>query len=111
MAETLGLRLRLPARFVKAGTMAARLHMKACSYEILRPGTKTDLLMALHTAGILKPFSWMTAADSGKMELPLQLQHDLDRILAVRLPEAWRDKGSASGDFLRQQRCMVLGNL
>ena len=108
IAEALGLRLRLPAAFVKAGKLSARLHMKAGNYRQLRPGTKADLLTCLHAAGLVAPFAWMTAADSAQEDLPLLLQNDLERLLSVTLPAQWRDKGKTSGLRLRELRCMVL---
>lgn len=108
MAETLGLRLRLPTIFTKAGKLAALLHMKAGAYTRLRPGTRTDMLVSLHAAGLASPFAWMAAADSSQDDLPLLLQRDLERILSVSLPEEWRDKGEQSGLRLRELRCQAL---
>ena len=108
MAEALGLRLRLPNIFIKAGKMSALLHMKAGTYMRLRPGTRTDMLVSLHAAGLVSPFAWMAAADSSQDDLPLLLQRDLERILSVSLPEQWRDKGERSGLHLRELRCMAL---
>lgn len=108
MAENLGLRLRLPGIFVKAGKLAALLHMKAGRYASLRPGTRTDTLMRLHAADLVAPFSWMAAADSAQADLPVLWQRDLERLLAVKLPEHWRDKGELSGIRLRELRCMAL---
>lgn len=110
MAERLGLRLRLPGIFVKAGKLAALLHMKAGRYAILRPGTRTDMLMRLHAADLVAPFGWMAAADSARPDLPDLWQRDLERLLAVRLPEHWRDKGELSGIRLRELRCMALSH-
>ena len=110
MAESLGLRLRLPGIFVKAGKLAALLHMKAGRYASLRPGTRTDMLMRLHAADLVAPFSWMAAADSSQPELPDLWQRDCERLLAVRLPEHWRDKGELSGIRLRELRCMALSH-
>lgn len=110
MAESLGLRLRLPGIFVKAGKLAALLHMKAGRYASLRPGTRTDTLMRLHAADIVAPFGWMAAADSARPDLPDLWQRDLERLLAVSLPEHWRDKGELSGIHLRELRCMALSH-
>ena len=108
MAERLGLRLRLPGIFVRAGKLASLLHMKAGRYASLRPGTRTDTLMRLHAAGLVAPLSWMAAADSARSDLPDVWQRDLERLLAVRLPEEWRGKGELSGARLRELRCMAL---
>ena len=107
-ARALGLRLRLPALFIKAGGMAARLHMKAGRYHELRPGTRVDLLTALHSAGLLRPFSRMAAADSGLQELPELMKEECERILAVSLPDAWKNRGAASGARLRELRALRL---
>ena len=108
IAGTLGLRLRLPAGFVKAGKLSAMLHMKAGNYRQLRPGTRVDMLRYLHAAGLVAPFAWMIAADSDQEDIPLLLQRDLERFLSVRLPEQWHNKGETSGLRLRELRCMAL---
>lgn len=108
LALVLGRRLRLPNLFIKAGKLAALLHMQAGNYALLRPGTKTDLLMDLHAANILTPFAWMAAADASQPDLSRILRHDYMRILAVRLPEQWRNQGELSGIRLRELRCMAI---
>ncbi|MDL2279465.1 HD domain-containing protein, partial [Desulfovibrio sp. OttesenSCG-928-G11] len=105
MAEALGLRLRLPKAMVRAGAMAARLHMKAARYMELRPGSKADLLISLDRAGLCAPFFRLVAADSGRDDLPPLMRRDLERILALRLPRHKQGLGPASGAFLRQLRC------
>ena len=108
LAIALGTRLRLPALFIKAGALAAKHHMKARRYSELRPGAKVDLLLPLHTAKLLKPFAAMAAADAKAPELPALLERDMARLLAVTLPEEWRDRGEASGARLRELRCREL---
>ncbi|MDL2207860.1 HD domain-containing protein [Desulfovibrio sp. OttesenSCG-928-F20] len=108
MALELGKRLRLPAPFVRAGALAARLHMKAGRYKELRPGSKVDLLMQAHAAGMALPFFYLAAADSGQLWLPAALRSDLERLLAVSLPEEKRNLGAASGAWLRELRCRCL---
>lgn len=108
LARTLASRLRLPALFVKAGALASGLHMKAADYSRLRPGTRVDLLMTLHNAHLFHPFLCMIAADADMPELPGLMRRDLDSLLAVSLPEDWRERGRASGERLRDMRCMVL---
>lgn len=108
LAASLGARLRLPALFVKAGAMAARLHMKAGRYTRLRPGTKVDLLMALHKSGLLRPLSRLAAADSAQRDLPEMMERDCARILQVSLPEAWRNRAQESGARLRELRANAL---
>lgn len=108
MALALGARLRLPSLFVKAGGLASSLHMKAVQYQNLRPGTRVDLLLPLHAAGLLGPFARAAAADSRNPELPEILTRDLAVLLAVRLPDVWRNRDAASGEKLRELRCMAL---
>lgn len=107
-ARALGLRLRLPAVFIRAGALASRLHMKAGIYSRLRPGTRVDLLLALHASHLLEPFALMAAADSGRPDLPERLRRELALILPATLPQEWRDKGAASGQRLRELRCACL---
>ena len=111
LARDLGTRLRLPALFIKAGALAARLHMKAGGYEELRPGTRVDLLMALHGSGLLRPFARVVAADCGRRELPDNMERDYALILSVSLPKAWQNRGEASGARLRELRaaCLAAG--
>lgn len=110
LARRLGERLRLPALFIRAGVFAARLHMKAGLYNNLRPGTKVDLLMALHLTGLLGPFSRMAAADCGFFDLPRLMERDRMRILEASLPVAWRNRGKESGNRLRELRAMRLAD-
>lgn len=108
LALKLGTRLSLPTRMIKAGSQAARLHMKAAGYVGLRPGTQVDLLTDLHNHDLLKPFFIMVEADSGQMGLWRLAKRDLDVILEVSLPEKWRDKGPESGRHLRELRAKKL---
>ncbi len=107
-ARRLGARLGMPSRFIAAGALGAALHMKAGKYASLRAGTRRDLLWRVHTAGLHDPFWKMAESDSGK---PLRRMADADlaRILAVRLPESWRDRGRDSGSHLRDLQCQALG--
>ncbi|MDL2317245.1 HD domain-containing protein [Desulfovibrio sp. OttesenSCG-928-A18] len=110
MARDLGLRLRLPRLYIRAGEEACALHMKGGIYPGLRPGTRVDLLMRLHGANpaFIRPFCRLAAADSGNAELPDIILRDYARILAVRLPRQWRDLGAESGRQLRELRCAAL---
>lgn len=49
-AEHVAKRLALPARYGAAGVLSSQLHMKAGIYEMLRAGTRCDLLMQVHNA-------------------------------------------------------------
>lgn len=108
MASSLGERIRLPKLFIKAGMLAASLHMKAAHYDKLRPGTKLDLLLALRPPFLALPFAALVTADSGQTQLPYSILHDLERVLSVRLPSQSQNLGQKSGERLRQIRCALL---
>lgn len=109
LALALGERLALPARHIRAGALAARLHMAAARYPELRPGTRVDLLAETHAARLTDELFRMTAADCGRDHAP-RARADLTAMLAVRLPEEWRDRGEESGRRLRDLRCMALAD-
>jgi len=107
LAEQLGLRLRLPSKYIKAGQKAALLHMKAGRYPELRPGTRVDLLMDAHVTKIMEPLFKLATADHGNNFL-CQAKEELNTILKVTLPEEDRNKGAASGERLRQLRAQAI---
>ncbi|SIN78679.1 hypothetical protein [Halodesulfovibrio marinisediminis] len=109
LAIRLGKRLKLSSHLIKAGAIAARLHMKAGQYPSLRIGTKVDLLYSLHTQRVVKPFFKMIEADSGCNYLP-QAQADLKVILSVSLPSEMQNLGEESGKRLRELRCLALSS-
>lgn len=106
-AAALAARLRLPTRYRAAGALAARLHMKAGRYRTLRPGTRRDILWEVHAARLDEPFWKVVNADSGQ-NLSLDVARDLAIILAVHLPEPWRDRGEMSGRHMRELQCEAL---
>ncbi|EGJ51433.1 HD domain-containing protein [Desulfocurvibacter africanus] len=115
LAEALARRLGLPERYVRAGRIAAALHMTAAHYSILRPGTRVDILSQLHNHGLLEEMFALIAADqpesapladTAKMEA--QARHDLQTMLKVRLPPEDRNRGPRSGQRLRELRCLAL---
>lgn len=106
-AERMARRLAMPSRYVSAGMLASRLHMKAGIYETLRAGTRCDLLMQVHDAGLDNPFWALTEADSGRTLRPM-VQEDLKVLLGVSLPDEWRNLGRESGRRLRAMRCQAL---
>lgn len=63
LARALGARLAMPVRFIEAGDMAARLHMRLARYAELRPGTRVDLLLAMHLRGLLPAMRLLVLAD------------------------------------------------
>ena len=115
IAKELGLRLRLPAQFVKAGQLAARLHMNAGRYLLLRPGSRVDLLQWLHGAGLFEELFALVAADRHAVSgedygetVLAAARADLEIILAVHLSPEEQNQGAASGRRLRELRCLAL---
>jgi tRNA nucleotidyltransferase (CCA-adding enzyme) len=106
-AESLARRLGVPARLHRAGMLAARLHMKGGRYRHLRAATRCDLLCRIHQVHMHDAFWNMTEADSGCGLRPV-VDADLAALLAVRLPEHWRNRGKATGARLRELRCRAL---
>ncbi len=107
LAVTLGERLRLPARLIRAGGDAARWHMTAAKYPELRPATRVDLLLRLKSRGVLREMFRLAAIDQGVDHLPL-VEADLAAILAVSLPRKLRDLGARTGEILRDLRIRAL---
>lgn len=107
LAKSLGERLSLPSKFIKAGEVAAKLHMKAGLYPDLKAATKVGLLTELHYYGLLEPFSLLVEADSG-LELRERMRNDMRKMLAVKLAEKDMNLGAESGEKLRQLRCKAL---
>lgn len=107
LAEGLGLRLKLSLRYVKAGALAARLHMQAGRYAELRPGTRVDLLDALYTTRMVDEMFDLAAADHG-VSFHAQAQADLERLLSVKLPHADQNLGPDSGRRLRELRAQAV---
>lgn len=106
-ATQLGKRLALPTRYIMAGALAAREHMKGGTYDRLRIGTRRDLLISVHSAGLDLPF-WALANADSKKDLASLAKKDLATLLEVRLPPEWRNKGKASADKLRALHCAAL---
>lgn len=107
LAHVQGHRLRLPQRLILAGSLAARWHMLAKRYQLLRPGTKLDLLLRVHHADVVESLSALAAAD-GTPGVHTRMRADLKRVLAVRLPPEKRNRGQASGEYLRQLQIQAL---
>ena len=106
-AEHVAKRLALPARYGAAGVLSSQLHMKAGIYEMLRAGTRCDLLMQVHNAELDGPFWKLAEADSGRSLRPV-VNDDLAVLLRISLPPEWRDRGKESGRRLRAMRCQAL---
>lgn len=108
LAGELASRLRLPKLWEKAGRLAALLHMKAGNYLSLRPGTRVDMLHKLAAGRLFAPFTVLVAADSGDERIADRMCRDMDAILAVHLPEPWRNRGRVSAGELRRMRIQAL---
>ena len=111
LARELALRLRLPRRWQKAGCLAALLHMKAARYTTLCTGAKVMLLQTLAANQLAVPFIAMIVASTSNTTLHAIMMHDLQTILAVSLPEKWRNKGVKSASKLYQLRIAALNNI
>lgn len=106
-ARSLASRLALPTRYIRAGMLAAREHMKGGVYPTLRVGTRRDLLLRVHSAGLDAPFWKLVDADSGATP-SVQAGKELACILAITLPPEWRDRGEASAIRYRILQCEAL---
>lgn len=102
-------RLRLPKKYLQAGKVAGRWHMVGAQYALLRPGKKVDLLLTLHTKGLLKAFFALVKADHG-LDYLSQAQQDLDTILSVHLPPDCPYHGPEAGNHLRGLRAQALAS-
>lgn len=107
LAEKVGMRLRLPRRFISAGAAAARWHMTAARYNELRTGTKVELLITLHRLNIVREMFKLVKADKGP-DFLVQAERDLNLVLKVRLPERNQGLGQKSGELIHQLRCQEL---
>ncbi|MBO4296982.1 MAG: hypothetical protein J5863_09520, partial [Desulfovibrio sp.] len=97
------------------GCMAAREHMKAGRYRLIRPGTRYDLLLAVarHGEAAMTAF-WKLADADAKSDVSRDALADWARVKAFL--DLHRGDGEASGcadacrlqDRLRQQGIRVL---
>lgn len=107
LAFNLGTRLKLPKKFITAGSMCAELHMKAGIYDTLKPSTKVKLLLQAHSKNIVKEIFLMAKADKGN-DFRLQANQDLKKILKVKLPKDKQNLGEKSGQILFQIQCEAI---
>ena len=110
LVRTLGARLRLSSRYIRAGVTGTLLHMKGGMYGSLRVGTRRDLLCQLHDARIFHEF-WVLAGADGGWNWDGVASRDLAVVRSVRLPVEWRNRGEESGRRLRQLQCEALSRL
>lgn len=106
-AKNLGTRLRMPKKYINAGSTAAKLHMKAGKYQDLRPSTKVRLLLELNKKNILKEMFQLVKADKN-INFYETAKRDLGLILKVKLPDNKKGMGKKSGEILFQLQCMEL---
>lgn len=107
LAQSMGQRLRLPRRYILAGSLAARWHMAGGNYLELREATKVRLLLTLVKADIFDSFFRLVQADGGHDHGP-RAKADLEIIQSVRLPEKHHNRGHLSAEILLQLRCEAL---
>lgn len=107
LALRFGNRLRLPAKMITAGVIAARWHMTAARYEALRPGTRVDFLTRVGSLEMLKGLCALVRADGGR-DVAAHAEHDWEVVHRVHLPEKWKGLGAQSGEHLRMLRAQAL---
>ncbi len=109
LAKDLGFRLKLPLKFIRAGSAAARWHMVAGKYDQLRSGTKVNLLVSLKKYQIIENMFELVNADKG-LDFSEQAKNDTEIISGVHLPEKYYGMGKKSGEILHGLRCSALKN-
>lgn len=109
MAKNLAKRIRLSNRYITGGSIACKWHMIGGQYTSLRPGTRVDLLMALHLSETFDAFFRLVKADQGTDYSEVAKQ-DLQTILATSLPPEWQNRGRESGIRLRELRAGKINN-
>ncbi len=107
--------LDLPGAMVACGCMAAREHMKAGRYRLIRPGTRYDLILAVarHGQAAMAAF-WKLADADSKSDVSRQALADWARVKAFL--DLHSGDGEAAGcadacrlkERLRQQGIRVL---
>lgn len=95
--------LDLSQEYLTCGCLAARLHMKAGRYALLRPGTRYGLLLEVENGTCADSFWKVVDADT-RSAVSLRAREDWRRI---------RDFSGAglSGERLRQQQIRLLAKL
>lgn len=83
--------LGLPEEYLRAGVLAAGLHMKAGRYGQLRPGKKFALLQEVAASGFFTPF-WKVVDADIRSAVSETAAHDWRRIRALDEPGANEEK-------------------
>ncbi|WP_291327702.1 polynucleotide adenylyltransferase [Desulfovibrio sp. UCD-KL4C] len=109
LAKELGTRLLLPNKYIKAGQLAAALHMKAGKYNHLRPKSKVDLLIELHKNDLVENMRDLCLADKNE-DIMINAMAELTEILKITLPAKDRNLGKNSGEKLKLLRAQKLEN-
>lgn len=107
VAQALCRRLALSNLHLKAAETACAEHMRAGRYGELRTGTRRDILWRVDRRGLSRPF-WRLADADSRHEWSQRAERELTILRAVRLPEAWRDRGPESARQLRDLQCAAL---
>ena len=107
LAKSLALRLKMPTAFLKAGALAAKLHMQAGNYYNLRSGTKVDLIKAI-PQNALEPMAILACVDAKDRTLYSTIMEDAMLLNKISLPEKYHNLGEKSGQILHQIRTKAL---
>lgn len=103
LAERLALRLKMPNRYVLAGTIASRQHMNAARYGNMKPGSRVTLLEKARKGRCLRELFELAKADHG-VDFREMAQNECAAIQSVRLPPEAQNLGEESGKRLHQLR-------
>ncbi|MCR4667371.1 MAG: HD domain-containing protein [Desulfovibrio sp.] len=107
LALELGKRLALPVRFITAGRLICREHMKAGRLKILRYGVRRDLLVRVHGLGLHDPF-WNVVDNDSHTDLSGEAGREREILLSVRLPKEYWNLGKKSAEKLRMLQIEAL---
>lgn len=109
-AHALAAGLRLPKVWQQAGVDASLLLPRIREYNSLDKDEKIQLLLHCHQRRLLDPLQLLAMQRYGKEMEAVSARMELDsrRILDVRLPSEYRNRGTVSARKLRQLRRGVL---
>jgi tRNA nucleotidyltransferase (CCA-adding enzyme) len=107
LAADLGKRLGLPKSLIVAGRVAASWQEAAGYYKQLDPSLRIRMLLDLQTNNAMDDFWALIRVIKGQ-DFASRAHAELRAILEIRLPEAWRNQGRRSGEYLHCLRCQAL---